>query len=60
MCISNNYNLPFIPKGYQIPFLPSWMFEDRVKVKLKVTLVQARRICTGRTAHRWGRGIALL
>jgi hypothetical protein len=28
--------------------------------KLKCTLVQALRLCTGRTAHRWSRGIALL
>jgi hypothetical protein len=31
-----------------------------VKVKVKVTLVQALRLCTGRTAHRGSRGIALL
>ena len=30
-----------------------------VKVKVKVTLVQAVRLCTGRTAHRGRRGIAL-
>ena len=30
------------------------------KVKLKVTPVQAMRLCTGRTAHRGSRGIALL
>ena len=29
------------------------------KVKVKVTLVQALRICTGRTAHRGSRGIAV-
>ena len=29
-------------------------------VKVKVTLVQALRLCTGRTAHRGSRGIALL
>jgi len=28
--------------------------------KVKCTLVQALRLCTGRTAHRWSRGIALL
>jgi hypothetical protein len=28
-------------------------------VKAKVTLVQALRLCTGRTAHRKRRGIAL-
>ena len=31
-----------------------------VKVKVKCTLVQALRLCTGRTAHRESRGIALL
>jgi len=31
-----------------------------VRVKLKCTLVQALRLCTGRTAHRGSRGIALL
>ena len=30
------------------------------KKKLKCTLVQALRLCTGRTAHRGSRGIALL
>jgi len=28
--------------------------------KVKVTLVRALRLCTGRTAHRGNRGIALL
>ena len=33
----------------------------RIKnVKIKCTLVQALRLCTGRTAHRGSRGIALL
>ena len=31
-----------------------------VKEKVKCTLVQAMRLCTGRTAHRGSRGIALL
>ena len=30
-----------------------------MKVKVKVTLVQALRLCTGHTAHRGSRGIAL-
>jgi hypothetical protein len=30
------------------------------EVKVKVTLVQAQRLCTGRTAHRGSRGIAVL
>ena len=31
----------------------------RAKIKLKVTLVQALRPCTGRSTHRGRRGIAL-
>ena len=31
-----------------------------VKVKVKRTLVQALRLCTGRTAHRGSRGIDIL
>ena len=31
----------------------------RCKIKVKCTLVQALRLCTGRTAHRGSRGIAL-
>jgi hypothetical protein len=31
----------------------------KVKVKVKVTLVQALRLCTGRTARRGSRGITL-
>jgi hypothetical protein len=33
---------------------------DTGKKKVKVTLVQALGLCTGRTAHRGSRGIALL
>ena len=32
----------------------------QVKVKVSGTLVQALRLCTGRTAHRGNRGVALL
>jgi len=32
----------------------------KIKVKVKCTLVQALRLCTGRSAHRGNRGIALL
>ena len=52
------------------PLLAVWVITDRwalrrdsaslVKVKVKCTLVQALRLCTGRTAHRGSRGIALL
>jgi len=31
-----------------------------IMVKVKCTFVQALRLCTGRTAHRGSRGIALL
>ena len=34
-------------------------YVTQVKVKVKVTLVQALRLCTGRMAHRGSRGIAL-
>jgi hypothetical protein len=41
-----------------------WLVLDTVlfikKVKVKVTLVQALKLCTGRTAHRGSRGIAVL
>ena len=36
-----------------------WRNEGQVKVKVKRTVVQALRLCTGRTAHRGSRGIAL-
>jgi len=35
------------------------VFRDTIK-KIKYTLVQAMRLCTGRTAYRGSRGIALL
>ena len=36
-----------------------WYGYKGIKVKVKVTLVQALRLCTGRRAHRARRGIAL-
>jgi len=39
---------------------PQWKSYFTEKVKIKVTFVQALRLCTGRTAHRGSRGIALL
>jgi len=33
--------------------------KKKKKKKVKVTLVQALRLCTGRTAHRGSRGITL-
>jgi len=39
----------------------SGMYDKLIlKVKVKVTLVQALRLCTGLTTHRGSRGIALL
>ena len=37
---------------------PVISFTLKSKVKVKFTLVQALRLCTGRTAHRGSRGIA--
>ena len=37
-----------------------WHDLREVKVKVKCTLVQALRLCTGRTAHMGSRGVALL
>ena len=42
-----------------IIFLTSEWYTYCVTLKVKVTLVQALRLCTGRTAHRGSRGIAL-
>jgi hypothetical protein len=36
-----------------------WLLNIRGKVKVKCTLVQALRLCTGCTAHRGSRGITL-
>ena len=37
----------------------SHLLQVKVKVKVKCTLVQALRLCTGRTAYRGSRGMAL-
>jgi hypothetical protein len=39
---------------------PSGLKKTLFKVKVKCTLVKALRLCTGRTAHRKSRGLALL
>ena len=44
---------PFIKRAYTVP-------NTQVKIKVKVTLVQALRLCTGHTAHSGSRGIPLL
>jgi len=40
--------------------LPGNVYGKKKKKEVKVTLVQALRLCTGRTAHTGSRGIALL
>ena len=45
--------------GLQIVVLSFFFVWCKVKVKVKCTLVQALRLCTGRAAHRGSRGIAL-
>jgi hypothetical protein len=47
----------------EMPFSALWLSECDVNIyhsKVKVTLVQALRLCTGRTAHSGSRGIAVL
>ena len=48
-------------KNYR-PYTPTTTFQQLsvVKKKVKVTLVQTLRLCTGRTVYRGNRGIALL
>ena len=41
-------------------YLQGGVIEGYITYKVKVTLVQALSLCTGRTAHRGSRGIALL
>ena len=53
--ISQSYCYPFFTRIGQI-----LLDRQTVKKKVKVTLVQALRLCTGRMAHRGSRGIALL
>ena len=56
--------------AFMVQLLPGWSLVRMLlgrnvssvsakKVKIKVTLEQALRLCTGRTAHRGSRGIAL-
>jgi hypothetical protein len=52
-CQNGYANAPQCCVMRTLPVLLLW-------VKVKVTLVQALRLCTGRTAHRGSRGIALL
>jgi hypothetical protein len=51
------YVLDIVHIYVQMKFL---LAKGKVKVKVEFTLVQALRLCTGCTAHRGSRGIALL
>ena len=58
------FTWPYVQSGYTtctiIQLLYSYFINTYTyKVKVKVTLVQALRLSTGRTAHR-GRGISVL
>ena len=59
-------NLTFLPTNSVIPqvlsskILYKNLYKKKIAKKVKVTLVQALRLCTGRTAHKGSRGIALL
>ena len=39
--------------------ITTWNLNVKFQIKIKCTLVQTLRLCTGRTAHRGSRGIAL-
>jgi len=56
---------PFYPRGQETLYQSNMNLGGLQKRfgrfgKVKCTLVQALRLCTGRTAHRGSRGIALL
>jgi len=53
-------NLPLRGLKPHFPNHPPHSLATVSKVKVKLILVQALRLCTGRTAHRGRRGIALL
>jgi hypothetical protein len=53
--VDDTFNRPI-----QISYRLQFVGVDVIKIKVKVTLVQALRLCTGRTAHRGSRSIALL
>ena len=64
--LTHSIYLPFIsvpqtPRYNVKVFYEMFLFSvKKVKVKVKCTLVQALRLCTGRTAHKGRRVIALL
>jgi len=61
MPIADRGQVCFGPNKYiNLWHIPSTPNRRLVKKKVKCTLVQAMRLCIGRTAHRGSRGIALL
>jgi len=58
--LSEEGNGIFPPKCWWISRRLHGVITRQVKVKVKCTLVQVLRLCTGRTAHRGSSGIALL
>ena len=67
LCVCGTFcnNFPVVSqlmnRYFQIFYVTIWYLTVWIKVKkIKYTLVQALRLCTGRTAHRGSRGIALL
>jgi hypothetical protein len=59
-CFPISVRIFHLPHSLSVTDLNLHDVNNLIKVKVKCTLVQALRLCTGRTAHRWSRGIALL
>jgi len=55
-----NRNLKKEAKERDNKKLKKTQYGRKVKTKVKCTLVQTLRLCTGRTAHRGSRGVTLL
>jgi hypothetical protein len=51
--------LSFLSSGFMTTRKRLLVF-NKVEIKVKCTLVQALRLCTGRMTHRGSRGVALL
>ena len=57
--VPSHFNWP-LPRAMELDWSVSPSAQPNFAVKLKVTLVQTLRLCTGRTNRRWSRRIALL
>jgi hypothetical protein len=55
-----NYEPACLPKNLSKTLCTTIMKHKYVAKKIKCTLIQALRLCTGRTAQRGSRGIALV